>query len=124
MTLVAEFHPVPRVLRDAPPDPLPNPARQRLAETIAALDRARGAVELAAEPVRRLTDVIAEHDRLAAQVRERIDRDQTATGAWIAGGRVGADPGDQRLCSVEHSEVDSTTSRFGELDAGDGASLV
>ena len=73
---------------------MPNPARVHLAGAIAALDRARGAVELAAEPVRRLTDVIAEHDRLAAQLHELIDRDQTATGAWLAGGRVGADPVD------------------------------
>ena len=29
-----------------------------------------------------------------AQLRELVDRDQAATGAWIAGGRQGADPGD------------------------------
>jgi hypothetical protein len=72
---------------------MPNPARQRLAATIAALDRARAEVELAAQPVRRLSDVIAEHDRLATQLREPIDRDRAATGAWLASGRVGADPG-------------------------------
>jgi hypothetical protein len=48
-----------------------NPARQRLAEAIAALDRAHAEVEIAAEPVRRLSDVIPEYDRLEAQVREK-----------------------------------------------------
>jgi predicted DNA-binding WGR domain protein len=91
--VAAELHPFPRVV-EALPDPVACPVRQRLAEAIAAFDRARGAVELAAEPVRRLSDVIAEHDRLAAQLRELVDRDQAATGAWIAGGRQGADPGD------------------------------
>ena len=57
-----------------------SPTRQRLAEAIAALDRARAEVELATEPVRRLSDVIAEHDRLEVQLRELIDRDQAATG--------------------------------------------
>jgi hypothetical protein len=93
---VATLHPLPRYVREdaAPPDPMVNPARVRLAEAIAALDRARGAVELAAEPVRRLSDVVAEHDRLAAQLRELVDRDQALMGDWIADGRVGADPGD------------------------------
>jgi hypothetical protein len=50
-----------------------NPARLHLAEAIAALDRARGAVELATAPVQRLTDVIAEGDRLTTQLRELVD---------------------------------------------------
>jgi hypothetical protein len=50
--VAATLHPLPRYLRDdaAPPEPTLNPARQRLAEAIAALDRARAEVELAAEP--------------------------------------------------------------------------
>jgi hypothetical protein len=38
--------------------------------------------------------VIGEHDRLQAQRHELMSRDQAARGEWIAGGRVGADPGD------------------------------
>jgi hypothetical protein len=89
---VATLHPFPVVVEGAPPDLSLNPTRQRLAEAIATLDSAHAEVELAAEPVRRLSDVIAEHDRLAAQLRELRDRDETATGAWIASGRQGADP--------------------------------
>jgi hypothetical protein len=103
---VATYHPLPRYVSAEVPSPDPierflpepaetqmlNPAWQRLAETIAVLDRGRGAVELAAQPVGRLSDVGAEHDRLAALLRELLDRDQAATGAWIAGGRLGADP--------------------------------
>ena len=93
---VAEFHPFfPRVVPDAPPpNPTLNPARVHLAEAIAALDRARGAVELAAAPVHRLTDVIVEGDQLTTQLRELVDRDQRATGEWLASGRVGPEPGD------------------------------
>ena len=93
---VAEFHPFfPRVVPDAPPpNPTPNPAQVHLAEAIVALDRARGAVELAAAPVHRLTDVIVEGDQLTTQLRELVDRDQRATGEWLASGRVGPEPGD------------------------------
>ena len=73
--VVASLHPLPRLLQpDAvTPDPMPNPARVRLAEAIVALDRARGAVELATAPVQGLTDVIAEGDRLTTQLRELVD---------------------------------------------------
>lgn len=83
--MAATLHPLPRYVSadEAPPDPSLNPTRQRLAEAIAALDRARGEAELAAGPVRRLSDVIAEYDRLEAQVREVDDRDQSAIGPWI-----------------------------------------
>jgi hypothetical protein len=63
-----------------------NPARVRLAEAIAALDRARAEVELAAEPVRRLSDVIAEYDRLEAQVWwGRAPRTDSLSGASASG---------------------------------------
>jgi hypothetical protein len=55
---LATLHPFPHYVEDvdaALPDPITNPARQRLVETIAAIDRARAEVELAAEPVRRLS---------------------------------------------------------------------
>ena len=79
--VAATLHPLPRYVRAdaAPPDPMLNPTRQRLAEAIAALDRARGEVEIAAEPVRRLSDVIAEYDRLEAQLRALDDRDASAS---------------------------------------------
>ena len=75
------------------PDEL-TPARHRLRQTIAAVDRARRDTEAAAEQLHRLTDVIGEHDRLQAQLHELMSRDQAARGEWIAGGRVGPDPGD------------------------------
>jgi hypothetical protein len=37
--------------------------------------------------------MLTEHDRLQAQLRELVDRDQATTGRWLAAGRVGADPG-------------------------------
>ena len=94
--MAATLHPLPRFVsaEAAPPDPILNPARVRLAEAIAVLDRARAEVELAAEPVHRLTSVVDEHALLMAQLHELQDRDAGLTGRWIAGGRVGADPGD------------------------------
>jgi hypothetical protein len=102
MAPVATLHPLPRYVHaDAtPPDPMLNPARVRLAEAIAALDRARAEVESAAEPVRRLSDVIAEYDRQEAQVRELDDRDASAIGAWIASGREGPAPADTEAKSL------------------------
>jgi hypothetical protein len=91
--VAAALFPFPRTV-DASPDPMLDPARVRLAEAIAALDRARGEVELAAEPVRRLSDVIAEYDRLEAQLRELDDRNASAIGGWIAAGRDGPAPDD------------------------------
>ena len=93
---MATLHPLPlRLQADAvTPDPIPNQARVRLAEAITALDRARGAVELAAQPVHRLTEVIAEGTALDAQLVGLVDRDQQAIGEWIAGGRIGFEPGD------------------------------
>jgi len=91
--VAAALFPFPRTI-DASPDPMLNPARVRLAEAITALDRARAEVELAAEPVRRLSDVVAEYDRLEAQVRELDDRNASAIGAWIASGREGPAPDD------------------------------
>jgi hypothetical protein len=89
---VATFHTLPLAARDAAPDPL-TPARHRLRQAIAAVDRARRETEAAAEQIHRLTAVVAEHDRLQAQMRELYTRDQAARGEWIAGGRIRADPG-------------------------------
>lgn len=91
--VAAALFPFPRTI-DAPPDPMLNPARVRLVEAITALDRARAEVELAAEPVRRLSDVVTEYDRMEAQVRELEDRDASAMGAWIAAGCQGPAPDD------------------------------
>ena len=111
---VAEFHPFfPRVVPDAPPpNPTPNPAQVHLAEAIVALDRARGAVELAAAPVHRLTDVIVEGDQLTTQLRELVDRDQQASGEWLAGGRVGPEPGDAVDTRVLRARLDAMQPEF------------
>ena len=91
---LAELHALPWRNKQGPqPDEL-SPARHRLRQSIAAVDRARRDTEAAAAQLNRLTDVIAEHDRLQAQLRELYQRDQAARGEWIAGGRVGRDPGD------------------------------
>jgi hypothetical protein len=103
--VAATLHPLPRLVSaDEIPDPSLDPTRQRLAETIAALDRARAEVELAAEPVRRLSDVVSEYDRLEAQVRELDDRNASAMGAWIAAGCLGPAPDD--------SDAKSATARL------------
>lgn len=88
--LVAQFYSLP-VNRDTPPDTL-TPARHGLRQTIAVVDRVSRETEAAAEQVHRLTDVVAAHDRLQAQLRESYDRDQAATGRWIASGHIGPDP--------------------------------
>jgi hypothetical protein len=54
---LATLHTLPIAARDAGPDPL-TPARHRLRQTIAAVDRARRDTEAAAEQLHRLTDVI------------------------------------------------------------------
>jgi hypothetical protein len=87
---MATLHSLP-VAREAAPDLL-TPARHRLRQTIAAVDRVSRETEAAAEQVHRLTDVVAAHDRLQAKLGELYDRDQAATGQWIAGGRIGLDP--------------------------------
>jgi hypothetical protein len=51
---VATFHTLPLAARDAAPDPL-TPARHRLRQTIAAVDRARRDTEAAAEQAGPLT---------------------------------------------------------------------
>ena len=63
-------------------------------QTIALVDRARRDTEAAAEQLHRLTDVVSAHDQLHAQLHELMSRDQAARGEWIAGGRIGRDPGD------------------------------
>ena len=62
MTL-AEFHSLPRSVDGDLPDPL-TPARHRLRQAIAVVDRARRQTEASAERVNRLSDVISEHRRL------------------------------------------------------------
>jgi hypothetical protein len=57
------------------------------------VDHSRREAEAAAEQVCRLTDVIGEHDRLQAQLRQLYERDQAVRSEWIAGGRNGPDPG-------------------------------
>jgi len=64
-----------------------------LRQAIARCDRARLEAEASAERVNRLSDVIGEHGRLQAQLNELYQRDQAARGEWIAGGRLGRDPG-------------------------------
>ncbi len=71
-----------------------SPARHRLRQCIAAVDRARREAESAGKPVHRLSEVIGEHERLQRQLNELYLRDEAATGEWIAGGRVGLDPGE------------------------------
>jgi hypothetical protein len=93
---MAELHPLPLPWRtkEAPqPDAL-TPARHRLRQTIAAVDRARRETEAAAEQLHRLIDVFGQHDRLQAQLHELVSWDQAARGKWIAGGHIGRDPGD------------------------------
>ena len=90
---MATFHTLPLAARDAAPDSL-TPARHRLRQTIAAVDRTRRDTEAAAEQLHRLTDVVSAHDQLHAQLHELMSRDQAARGEWIAGGRIGRDPGD------------------------------
>jgi hypothetical protein len=75
------------------------------AEAIAALDRARAEVEIAAEPVRRLSDVVAEYDRMEAQLRELDDHNASAIGAWIASGREGPAPDDSDAKSLTAAMV-------------------
>lgn len=89
---MASLHTLPLAARYSAPDPL-TPARHRLRQTIAAVDRVRREAEAAAEQIHRLTGVVAEHDRLQAQLLELCKRDQAARGEWIAGGRIGLDPG-------------------------------
>jgi hypothetical protein len=92
---MATLHTLPCVARDdAPSAPELTTARHRLRQTIAAVDRARREAEAAAEQMHRLTDVIGEHMQLQAQLLALISRDQAARGEWIAGGRIGRDPGD------------------------------
>jgi hypothetical protein len=92
---MATLHALPRVARDAASStPELTTARHRLRQTIAAVDRARREAEAAAEQMHRLTDVIGEHVQLQAQLLELISRDQAARDEWIAGGRIGWDPGD------------------------------
>jgi hypothetical protein len=60
---LAEFHSLPRSVDRDLPDPL-TPARHRLRQAIAVVDRARRETEASAERVNRLSDVISEHGRL------------------------------------------------------------
>ena len=94
---MADLHTLPclpwRTKAAPQPDEL-TPGRHRLRQTIALVDRARRDTEAAAEQLHRLTDVIGEDDRLQARLLELMSRDQAARGEWIAGGRIGRDPGD------------------------------
>jgi hypothetical protein len=101
---LAELHALPWHKQGPQPDEL-SPARHRLRQSIAAVDRARRDSEAAAAQLNRLTDVIAEHDRLQAQLRELYQRDQAARGEWIAGGRVGRDPGDAEDTRVINDRI-------------------
>ena len=102
---LAELHALPWRNKQGPqPDEL-SPARHRLRQSIAAVDRARRDTEATAAQLNRLTDVIAEHDRLQAQLRELYQRDQAARGEWIAGGRVGRDSGDAEDTRVVNNQI-------------------
>ena len=74
-------------------------------------------VELAAEPVRRLSDVVAEYDRLEAQVRELDDRNASAIGAWIASGREGPAPDDDTDAKSLTARMVSPTAQRGRVVA-------
>ena len=77
------------------PEPVElSPIRDRLRQCIAGVDRAQREAESAGNPVHRLSEVIGEHERLQRQLNELYLRDEAATGEWIAGGRVGLDPGE------------------------------
>jgi hypothetical protein len=91
---MATLHSLPLLERVAS-DPL-TPARHRLRQTIAAVDRVSRETEAAAQQQHRLIDVIGEHDRLQAQLHELMSRDQAARGEWIAAGRIGREPGRRR----------------------------
>jgi hypothetical protein len=105
MTPLATLHPLPLYVRaEAALDPL-EPTRQRLAEAITALEHAHGAVELAAEPVHHLTEILTEHDRLQGQLHELVDRDEKLTGEWLAGGRIGPHPGAAADTQQLHDQI-------------------
>jgi hypothetical protein len=48
---------------------------------------------VAAVAVGRLNDIVTEYDQLSAELREICARDEQRRGEWIAGGRIGPDPG-------------------------------
>jgi hypothetical protein len=79
-------------------DTAPEPAeltstRHSLRQAIARCDRARRDTEAAATVVGRLNDIVTEYDQLSAELRELCARDERHRGEWIAGGRIGPDPG-------------------------------
>jgi hypothetical protein len=79
----------------APELPAPlTPARDGLRQAITRLAQAQREAEAAAEPLRRCETVQNEDQKLRAELDELYKRDQLHTGEWIAGGRVGPDPGD------------------------------
>ena len=58
---MAEFHALPRAVRDAPPHPELTPARHALRQAIARCDRARREADAAATVVGRLNAITDEH---------------------------------------------------------------
>jgi hypothetical protein len=46
--------------------------------------------------VGRLNDIVTDYDQLSAELRELCARDERHRGEWIAGGRIGQDPGQGR----------------------------
>jgi hypothetical protein len=96
MTRLAELFPLPLTRTETAPEPADplTPARHSLRQAIARCDRARREAEAAATMIGRLSAIIDEHSRLQAELHELCVRDEGLRGEWIAGGRVGPDPGD------------------------------
>jgi hypothetical protein len=49
--------------------------------------------------------IITEVARLRAELAELYQRDQRLTGEWIAGGRIGPDPGDAKDTATLNSRI-------------------
>lgn len=79
--------------------------RQALDRAIVLKAAAQKAVETAAEPVRRCDVIITKVARLRAELAELYQRDQRLTGEWIAGGRIGPDPGDAKDTATLNSRI-------------------
>jgi hypothetical protein len=78
---VAELHPLPLTRTDTAPEPAElTPTRHALRQAIACCARARRDAEAAAVVVGRLNDIVAEHDRLSAELRELCASDEQQRG--------------------------------------------
>jgi hypothetical protein len=85
---VAEIH----ALWSEPAETL-SPARQRLRDAVAALDRAQCEAEDSTKPLRRLDQVTAEVAELEHEIARLQSEDSATLGRWIAEGSIGPRPG-------------------------------